>query len=376
METLPNITHKILEAAKKVGYRSHEGVAGTFFQIDHKVVASKINEMFKGKLEVLDTRDAIKKYRWVSKLLWKFVDKDKDTFTRSVYSAEKSNWENVAGYFIRILPNSEVTFPIQSCIVLAKQDSTQRVHNIIVAEKGSRANIITGCTIHPDITSGQHLGISEFLIKENASLNFTMIHNWASNTDVKPRSAAIIEENGRFVSNYICTSPVKDLQMHPKITCKGKNSSTRISSIIYAQKGSRIDIGSGVELFGENSSAEIISRTIAKENSQVMVKGSIHGKGKNSRGYLECKGILLDDTSFIHAIPELIGSRSDIDLSHEAAVGKINEDAIIYLMTRGLNEEEARSLLISGFLDVDILGLPENLATEIKQYIKKTAKAY
>ncbi|HIE33702.1 MAG TPA: SufD family Fe-S cluster assembly protein, partial [Candidatus Altiarchaeales archaeon] len=139
--------------------------------------------------------------------------------------------------------------------------------------------------------SGQHIGISEFFIKKDAKLNFTMIHNWNESAKVRPRSAAIIEDNGTFISNYIALKPVKDIQMYPAALCRGKNSKVRFNSILYASQGSLMDIGSRVELSGRGSKGEIVSRAIAKESSKIIARGMLLGDNSPVKGHLECKGI-------------------------------------------------------------------------------------
>ncbi|RLI95445.1 MAG: SufD family Fe-S cluster assembly protein [Candidatus Altiarchaeales archaeon] len=314
----------------------------------------------------MDTCDALMKYKWLRNYVWKLVDKDEDEYTK------KADENLGGGYFLRIMKNAKIDLPLQSCLIMASENMEQNVHNIIIAEEGSNARIITGCTLHPDVRSGQHIGISEFFIKRNATLNFTMIHNWSEETKVRPRSAAVIEENGKFISNYIALKPVRDIQMYPSAICKGRDSMARFNTILYSHRGSLMDIGSKIELLGKNSKGEIVSRAIATDNSRIIARGMLIGNNSGVRGHLECRGILLDDSAEIRAIPELIGNRRDIDLSHEAAIGKIAEGEIIYLMSRGLSRDEATSVIVRGFLDVDILGLPKELNNEIRRLIEKT----
>ncbi len=201
-----------------------------------------------------------------------------------------------------------------------------------------------------------------------------MVHNWAKDFNVRPRSAAIIEENGVFISNYICMSPVKSLQMYPTAYCIGKNSRATFQSILYAGGRTKMDVGSRAVLRGEGSRAELITRAIAADDAEIIARGELIGENTGIKGHLECRGIMLSDNAMIHAIPELIGRKKDVDLSHEAAVGKIAEEEILYLMARGLSKEEAASVIIRGFLNVDIKGLPEELAEATRRMIKMSAE--
>ncbi|MDD5111764.1 MAG: SufD family Fe-S cluster assembly protein [Candidatus Altiarchaeota archaeon] len=363
---LSELPHEILEAAANAGIDAGEkGRAGSYMHIDHSLVIEKVNERFKGQLEVLDTNEALEKYDWLKDYLWKLVDPEKDEYTRKAKQAS-------GGYFMRILSGANVTFPIQSCLMIAGDNVEQKVHNIIIAEEGSQARIITGCLTHPDVKSGQHIGISEFYVKKKATLNFTMIHNWAEDTFVRPRSAALIEDAAAFVSNYVALKPVKDLQMYPAAFCSGRNSRAVFNSILYGTGKSLIDVGSKIVLSGESSSGEIVSRAIAKDSAKIIARGMLSGENSPVKAHMECKGLLLNDGAVIHSIPELVGSRKDVELSHEAAVGKIADKEINYLMSRGLTKEDATSVIVRGFLDVNIMGLPEKLGRDIREMVEKT----
>jgi len=102
--------------------------SGTFYHVDQSTVYSKVNELFQGKIELMDTKAALQKYAWLEEYMWKLVDKNKDEFTRKV----AEDWSG--GYFMRIMPDAEVTFPLQSCLLITRKNLEQRVHNIIIAE--------------------------------------------------------------------------------------------------------------------------------------------------------------------------------------------------------------------------------------------------
>jgi hypothetical protein len=367
---LTSVPHKILQEAYKVGIdTSGENRSGTLFHVDQTTIYSVVSEFYKGKIELMDTKEALQKYQWLNGYRWNVVSKEKDEFTKKV----AKNFSG--GYFMRILPNAEVTFPLQSCLLITERDFEQRVHNIIVAEEGSKAHIITGCAQHSAAGRSTHLGVSEIYVREGAMLNFTMIHNWSEETVVRPRSAALIEDGGSFVSNYICLRPVKDLQMYPVAFCNGKDSKARFNSIVYGNRDSVLDIGSKVVLAGKGSKAEMIARAIAREDAKIIVRGMIEGNSSECKGHLECRGLVVDDESFIHSIPELIVRKKGAEITHEAAVGKISEKEIMYLMTRRLSRDQAVSTIIRGFMDITIMGLPKSLSEEVNQTVDLVAEA-
>jgi Fe-S cluster assembly scaffold protein SufB len=339
---------------------SEKGRSGTFIQADHSVIHAK--SLHKG-LEVMNISDALKKYGWLKRYCWKAVARDSDEYT-ALADKESRN-----GYFIRALPGAKISYPIQSCLFLKKENLLQNIHNIIIAEECSELNIITGCTTASYVKRGAHVGISEFYVKKGANLKFTMIHNWAEEVVVRPRSKALVEENGTFLSNYVCLKPVRSLQMYPTATLIGESAVARFNSILYAHPHSHIDVGSRVILSKPNTKAEIISRAVTKGGT-IIARGHLRGEAHSVKAHLECRGLLLSSKGVIHAIPELEGRTKDLDLSHEAAVGKIAKEEIEYLMTRGLSSEEAQAAIVRGFMDTAILGLPLELQKGIDDLVK------
>ena len=337
---------------------------GTFIQMDHSVVHSSSSHE---GLEVMSITEALKAYGWLEDYWWRAVSVDADKFTAHA----ELNLDN--GYFIRSLPGVKAVYPVQACLYLAHRNVAQKVHNIVIAEENSELHIITGCATSPMSASGLHIGISEFYIKKGAKLTFTMIHNWAPEIAVRPRSGAIIEENGVFISNYVSMKPVRTLQMYPVARCVGENAIVRFNSVLVAPPGCTLDTGSRVLLEAKRSRAEIIARTVTTGGT-IISRGYIAGSAPDVKGHLECRGLILSEKGVIHAIPELKGELAGVDLSHEAAVGKIAEEEVEYLMSRGLTRDEATATIVRGFLHVNIEGLPPQLAAELKQAVETSGK--
>jgi Fe-S cluster assembly scaffold protein SufB len=338
--------------------------SGTYIQMDNTPVHHSVSQ---DGVEVMPVSQAKEKYDWLSDYWWKAVAVDQDKYTANI---ELNRYD---GYFIRALPGEKTIFPVQACLYLAKDKLVQNVHNIIIAEENSEMHIITGCTVASQEETGLHLGVSEFYIKKGAKLTFTMIHSWNPETAVRPRSGVIIDEDGLFMSNYLLMKPVNSLQMNPMARCTGKNATARFNSILVTGAGSSLDVGSRVILDGEGSRTEIISRAITT-GGNIVARGYIEGNAPEVKGHLECRGLILGERGQIHAIPELKGNLAGIDLSHEAAVGKIAEEEVEYLMARGLTREEATATIVRGFLHVDIEGLPPLLAEELKRAVDASEK--
>ncbi|MGM0645486.1 MAG: SufB/SufD family protein [Thermodesulfobacteriota bacterium] len=336
---------------------SEQGRSGTYLHVNQSQVHCSSCQQ---GVEVLDIKDALEKYEGLPDYYFQAVDKNKDEYTQAV--AEKLH----GGYFIRTEKGAKVLDPVQSCLFIKGESVGQNVHNIIVVEEDSELHIVTGCAVSQEVQNALHLGVSEFYVKKGGKLTFTMVHNWGEQVKVRPRTVGIVEEDGVFMNNYVLMKPVYSVQSYPTVYLNGANGVATFNSVLVAPPQSYINSGSRIVLNAPNTRGEIISRTITTGGT-IIAPGHIVGNAVPARGHLECKGLILED-GVIHAIPELEGSKTGVELSHEAAVGKIAQEEIEYLMARGLDEDEATSTIVRGFLNMDVSGLPE----ELQQMIEKT----
>ena len=326
--------------------------SATFIQEEDRVVSCGVRQE---GVELLPVKKAIEGD--YARYLWGVLERDE----------EFEGFSN--GYFIRSLPGAKPIFPVQACLYIAKEGSVQNVHNIVVAEEDSELHVITGCT--SGTKRGTHIGVSEFYVKKGATLHFTMIHAWGDEIETYPKTAVVVEEGGTFISDYICMHPGKAIKMYPTVYLNGANSTARFQSVLVAVPGASMDIGSRVHLRGEKTKAEIISRAVSV-GGEIIARGHLIGEVAGVKAHLECRGLLLDPKGRIHAIPELEGKAIDLEMTHEAAVGKIDREEVEYLMARGMTEDDAVSAIVRGFLNVEIMGLPEPLKRELDEIIAKS----
>jgi hypothetical protein len=371
IESLESLSHQAKEAAMMTGINlKEEQRAGSYMQVDQSVVYESLNKAYEGQLEIMSTTDALRKYDWIEDYYWKAVPVDQDKYTA------QAALHMTHGYFIRVFPHQKPQYPVQSCLMVAENYISQNVHNIIIVEEGAELQVITGCTLAKSDAEGMHIGISEFFIKKGGKLFFTMIHNWAENFHVRPRTWAVVEEDGSFFSNYVLLKPVKSIQMFPVVHLKGDRSSAKFNTVVYGLKDSYIDLGSRIILEGEDTKGESTARTIAADESVIYARGDLVAKTKGyCIAHLDCRGILFSNKAKIYAIPQLISDgASKANLSHEASIGPISEEQVEYLMSRGISKEDTVSLITSGFLNLDIPYLPQTIDRSIKEVIKVTAK--
>ena len=215
----------------------------------------------------------------------------------------------------------------------------------------------------------------EIYLKKNSHLSYTMIHDWSEEVEVRPRTGIVVDSDATFVSNYISIKRSKITQSFPTCRLKGKNSTGLFNSLIYAPENSVYDLGARVLLEGSGSRAEVISRAISG-GGEVVARGELVGRKKGIKAHLECSGMLLNERGSIQAIPILEAHHPEVDMSHEASVGKIAEEEIHYLMSRGIPQEQAVSLIVRGFLDTKILGLPPLLEEQVEKTINMLEDAF
>ncbi|MEM3956772.1 MAG: SufD family Fe-S cluster assembly protein [Thermoproteota archaeon] len=336
--------------------------SGSYYQVDNRAVYASARH---SGLTVKPLSEALKDPKNLD-YYWRAVSVNTDKYTAAAFLGEKE------GYFIKVDDGVNVDTPVQACLLLRTPGLIQAPHNIVVVGENSKLHVITGCAAMRE-EAGLHIGISEFYVKKGGTLTFTMIHSWGKEIHVRPRTVAHVEEDGVFISHYINTSPVASLQTHPAAHLNGNGGRAHLSSIIIGRGASHIDVGGALELSAPACSGEILSRTIGFDKSITVARARVAGKAPNVKGHVECRGLLLSNESRIDAIPELEARIQDVQLTHEAAIGRIAEEELIYLMARGFTEEEARSIIVRGFLSVEPTGLPENLAKYLESVLDNIA---
>lgn len=371
IESLEDLSQQAREAAILAGIDvKEEERSGTYIQVDHSVVYERLNKIYEGKLEIMSTTEALRRHDWLEDYYWKAVPVDQDKYTA------QAELNMTHGYFIRVFPHQKLDYPVQACLLVAESHVSQNVHNIIIVEEGAELQVITGCTLSKSDAEGIHVGVSEFYVKKGGKLSFTMIHNWADNFHVRPRTAVVVEEDGMFINNYVLLKPVKSIQAFPVAYIKGERASAKFNTVVYGLKDSYIDLGSRIIFEVPNTRGESVARVIAGDESVIYSRGDLIAKTKEyCVAHLDCRGILFSNKGSIYAIPQLISDgASKAELSHEASIGPIAEEQVEYLMSRGVSREDAISVITSGFLNLDIPYLPQFLDISIKEIIKATAK--
>ncbi|MEM1873219.1 MAG: SufD family Fe-S cluster assembly protein, partial [Acidilobaceae archaeon] len=306
-------------------------------------------------------RAALEKTDLARELAWRLVKPDADKYTALAYLQGGE-----LGYFIYVPKGVRVPTPLYTCLVLKTERRAQLVHNVIYVDDGAEAHVVSGCAVPHGLKGGLHVGISEYYVGRGARLTFSMIHSWAEGLHVRPRTAVRVEEGGEYVSYYMIYSPVASIQTNPVVEL-GEGAKLYSVSVVAGRSTAHLDVGTVALLNGRQSRAELVSRVVAFDESTIYARGDIHGNAPETAGHIECLGLMASPKGTISSIPVVTSRDPTSKLSHEAAIGVIAQEEIEYLMSKGFSEDEARAIIIRGFMSVDAPGLPLSVKKEIER---------
>jgi len=361
------------DASRTVGIVEDERRrSATYFQYNGDVVYLQYSKFMEdalpSKLVVMNIVDAIKKYPWLRRYWFRACPLNLDKYTAFVGSHER------AGAFVWLREGAIIEKPIQACLFMGAKGIIQIPHNILIAEPKSSMHIITGCLAHPRCVDAAHIACTEIYVGRGAEVTWTMIHNWTPDIHVRPRMGAIVENGGTLRLNYILISPVKSIQLYPTVILLGDDARVSFRNLLLGLDNSKVDAGSAIIFNACGTRGEIMTRAIVRDQADVKMRGKLWGRKPEIMGHLECRALLLSSEARASAYPTLLSDVENAELTHEAAIGRIAEEELFYLMSRGLTRDEATSLIARGFLDADIPGLPDTLLAEIKSIITATAE--
>ena len=275
----------------------------------------------------------------------------------------------VTGLYIKIPDDTSVPFPIYACFVLGSRGFIQRLVNIVDIGDNAEVIIAKGCSTI--VFEGAHSAITAFRTGRNSKFTTIMIHNWAPSITVGAKTIGVVGEDSMYKSYYIKLSPVKSIGIGEEIHVMSRGKA-EIHKATTAPKNTKVRESTTIHLEGEGSSGMIITRGIAGENGYLEKRLAIIAKAEKTRGHIECQGIVLGNAVF-KTTPVLESYIEDAWLSHEASIGRIRGDQLFYLQTRGLTEDEAVQLIVTGFLSSTLEGLPQELRDYVESALNQFA---
>ncbi len=275
------------------------------------------------------------------------------------------------GSFVYIPKGVTLDIPLQSYFRLNAAGAGQFEHTLIIVDEGASLHFIEGCSAPKYNVANLHAGCVELFVKKNATLRYSTIENWSKNMYNLNTKRSLVEEGGRiqWVSGSFgsCVSC-----LYPMSILKGDNATMEYNGITFAGEGQNLDTGAKVVHMGENTSSYLNARSICKSGGVSTFRSSVvvQKKAKDSKSTTVCESLMLDSQSRSDTIPTIDVRCKDANVGHEAQIGAISEEAVFYLMSRGMSEEDARAMLVNGFADTVSKELPLEYALEMNNLIR------
>ena len=274
------------------------------------------------------------------------------------------------GSFVYVPKGVSVEIPLQSYFRLNAPGAGQFEHTLIIVEDDAYLHFIEGCSAPKYNIANLHAGCVEIYIGKNSRVRYSTIENWSKNMYNLNSKRALVEEGGtiEWVSGSFGSHTS---YLYPMSILKGDNSRMEYTGITFAGEGQELDTGAKVVHMGRNTSSHITTKSISRDGGKSNFRSevSIRHEAENSKSAVTCESLMLDDQSRSDTIPVSDIRNSKVDIGHEAKIGRISEDSIFYLMSRGLSEDDAKALIVGGFAEPIAKELPVEYAVEMNNLI-------
>lgn len=279
------------------------------------------------------------------------------------------------GSFVYVPKGVQVSIPLQSYFRLNAKGAGQFEHTLIIVDEGASLHFIEGCSAPKYNVANLHAGCVELYVKKNAKLRYSTIENWSKNMYNLNTKRALVEEggviewvSGSFGSHVGC--------LYPMSVLKGDNAKMEFTGVTFAGAGQNLDTGAKVVHIGRNTSSYMNTRSISKSGGISTFRSSVvvQKGAKQAKSSVSCQSLMLDSESRSDTVPAMDIRTKDAAVGHEAKIGSISNEAVFYLMSRGMSEEDARALIVSGFADNVSKELPLEYAVEMNNLIRLEMK--
>lgn len=275
------------------------------------------------------------------------------------------------GTFIYVPKGVKVDIPLQAYFRMNAKKGGQFEHTLIIVDEDAELHYIEGCSAPQYTENSLHAGGVEIHVMKNARARYSSIENWSKNTYNLNTKRAMVHEDAvmEWVNGNMGS---KVTMLYPCSVLIGKNAKTDYVGVAYAGEGQYQDTGCKVHHLAENTSSSVLSKGISMYGGVSSYRGlvDIREGAVNSKSNVRCDGLMLDNKSKALTFPAMDVHENDVKVAHEAAVGKVEEDQLFYLMSRGLSEDEAIKLIVSGFIEPLIKALPMEYAVELNRLIE------
>lgn len=364
-----DVPEDVRDIFDKLGIPESEkaSLSGSGAQFDSEIVYHNLEEDLK-KLGVIYTSfdEGIRKY----------PDLVKEYFTKAVPIIDH---KYIAlhyalfsgGSFVYIPKNTKLDRPLQSYFRLNEKGAGQFEHTLIIVDEGADLQFIEGCSAPGYNELNVHAGCVELFVKKNAKLRFSTIENWSKNMLNLNTKKCFVEENGKI--EWIMGSFGSKVSMlYPLSVLNGRGATVEFTNISFAGAGQNLDTGLKIIHNAPDTNTIVNAKSISKDGGICTFRSNVvvTKKAKHSKASLSCESLMLDSISRSDTIPSSTINTKDVEYAHEASIGKISDEAIYYLMTRGLSENDAKSLIVRGFAEPIAKAFPVEYAVEMNRLIE------
>jgi Fe-S cluster assembly protein SufB len=342
-------------------------LAGLGAQYESEMVYHSIQDhLEKQGVIFLSIEDGLRKYPELFKEHFGTVIPIEDNKFASLNS---SVWSG--GSFVYIPKGIKVDLPLQAYFRLNVANIGQFERSLIIADEGSQVHYVEGCTAPTYTTDSFHSGVIEIIVKKNARVRYTTIQNWSTNVYNLVTQRAMVYEGGtmEWVDSNLGS---KVTMKYPSCYLLEPGARGEILSMAFAGPGQHQDTGGKVVHFAPNTSSKITSKSISKGGGRTSYRGllKVYKGATGSRSNVVCDALLLDPQSRSDTYPYIEIDEEDVNIGHEATVSKVGEEQLFYLMSRGLSQSEATTMVVSGFIEPLVKELPMEYAVEMNRLIQ------
>jgi Fe-S cluster assembly protein SufB len=275
------------------------------------------------------------------------------------------------GSFVYVPPGVKVDLPMQAYFRINTAELGQFERTLIIIDEGAQAHYVEGCTAPIYSTDSFHSGVIEIVVKKGGRMRYKTIQNWSTNMYNLVTQRAMVHENATM--EWVDANLGSKLTMkYPSCYLLGEKAHGEILSMAFAGTGQHQDTGGKVIHFAPNTSSKITSKSISKGKGRASYRGllKVHKDASNVKSNVVCDALLLDRESRSDTYPYIEIDEEDVTIGHEASVSKVGEEQLFYLMSRGLSEEQATSMVVSGFIEPLVRELPMEYAVEMNRLIQ------
>ena len=370
-----SVPQDIKDTFEKLGIPEAErkSLAGVGAQFDSELVYHNVrDEVAKQGVVYSDFESALKSDEWGGMIQEHFMTlvPPKDHKFAALHGAVWSG-----GSFVYVPKGVHLSFPLQSYFRLNAKGAGQFEHTLIIVDEGADLHFIEGCSAPKYNVANLHAGCVELFVAKNARLRYSTIENWSKNMYNLNTKRARVEENG--VIEWISGSFGSHVSyLYPESDLVGRGARAEFTGITFAGSGQSLDTGAKMVHLAPDTTSLITTKSVSKGGGEGYFRSAIYiaKEAERSKTSVSCASLMLDSESRSDTIPAMKILNDNVDIGHEAKIGRISSDAIFYLMSRGINEDEARSMIVSGFANPVSKELPLEYAVEMNNLIRLEMK--